>query len=226
MKTHWINCLTGGATHQLLLEQFTLRKRVFIDNLGWKLSTKGHAEVDQYDTPYASYCLVENAGKLVASARVLPTDVELGGTSYMIRDASLGRLGSDLPPHLCSNFKPPVSAKVWEATRLAVDPTLSKPEKKIALKATVRRMIQEAGRVGVLELLAIGGIELTLGVRSAGYQIERVTPFHTTISGKIAVFRMPVSIYKLTPPSINGNSESSYDGGQHDQNGAETPFHN
>jgi len=192
MQTYWIDSLTGGTTHGLFVEQFLLRKRVFIDGLEWNLATKGQAEVDQYDTPYASYCLVEKDGRLVASARIIPTNVELGATSYMIRDASLGRLGTDLPPELCANFTPPVSPTTWEATRLTVDPCLSKSEKKKALHATVQRMLIEAQKAKTVELIAIGGIELPIGVRSAGYNIQRITPFFATVSGRIAIFRLSV----------------------------------
>ena len=129
MNSHWVDSLTGGVTHRLLVEQFDLRREVFIDGYGWQLATKGTAEVDQYDTPFAHYCLVEDEGKLVASARILPTNVEMGGTSYMIRDAYLGRLGKDLPPEICAQFIPPSSDKVWEATRLAVSPKATKFQK-------------------------------------------------------------------------------------------------
>lgn len=192
MQTYWINSFTGGATHPLFVKQFQLRKVVFIDDLKWNLTTKGIAEVDQYDTPFASYCIVVQDGQLVASLRVLPTNIELGTTSYMIRDASLGRLGADLPPEMCSGFSPPCSASVWEATRLTVAPNLSKELKKKALRSAIYRMITEATKSGVEQLLAIGGVELPIGVRTAGYQIQRLTPFHTTVSGKIAIFDLPV----------------------------------
>jgi N-acyl-L-homoserine lactone synthetase len=192
MHAHWVNSLVGGETKPLLLEQFRLRKEIFVDTLNWDLSTKGCSEFDQYDTPYASYCLTEIGGRLVASARILPTDLELGATSYMILDAALGRLGSGLPPSLCGDFDPPRSKSVWEATRLTVSPSLSKMEKRLALKVTVDRMMLEAKAAGVEEFLAIGGIDLAYGVASAGYKVKRLTPFFGVKSGKVAIYKLPV----------------------------------
>jgi hypothetical protein len=50
----------------------------------------------------------------------------------------------------------------------------------------------EAQKAGVERMLAIGGLELALGVRMSGHSIQRLTPYHSTESGGIAVFQMPV----------------------------------
>jgi N-acyl-L-homoserine lactone synthetase len=98
MNSFWVDSLTGGDTHSLFVEHFRLRKRVFVDELHWQLTPRGDQEFDQYDTPFASYCLVAHEGKLAAGARILPTNLEMGPNTYMIRDAALGRLGAGLPP--------------------------------------------------------------------------------------------------------------------------------
>ncbi len=192
MKSFWVDSLTGGETHALFVEHFRLRKRIFVDHMNWRLTARGDQEFDQYDTPFASYCLVADNGRLVASARILPTNVEVGPNTYMIRDAALGRLGSGLPPSICDGFAPPVCPHVWEATRLIVDPSLSKAEKKQAIRTTIDRMVLEAQKAQVDNMLAIGGIELALGVKMSGHPIERLTPYHSTESGGIAIFQMPV----------------------------------
>ncbi|WP_082015819.1 acyl-homoserine-lactone synthase [Leisingera sp. ANG-M7] len=192
MNTYWANCLTTGIPQQLLRAQFQLRKALFVDNYRWQLPTIGELEADQYDTPYASYCLTERNGKLAASARILPTSTNLGTSTYMILDAALGRLSPSLPPELCSGFVPPSSERVWEATRLTVCPSLTKLEKRAALRYTVERMMAEARAARIDQYIAIGGIELSLGVRSAGYQVERLTPFLGVGSGKVAIYKLPV----------------------------------
>lgn len=192
MNTYWTNCLTSGIPQRLLLAQFQLRKALFVDNYRWQLPTIGELEADQYDTPYASYCLTERNGKLAASARIVPTSTDLGTSTYMILDVALGRLKPSLPPELCNGFVPPASEKVWEATRLTVCPSLSKLEKRAALRTTVERMMEEARAARIEHYIAIGGIELSLGVRSAGHEVERLTPFWGVGSGKIAIYKLPV----------------------------------
>lgn len=192
MKTYWINYLTSGLPKQLLLAQFQLRKTLFVDTLQWQLPTIGEIEADQYDTPYASYCLTEYNGRLAASARIVPTNTNLGTSTYMILDTALGRLSPFLPPEVCRGFAPPTSEKVWEATRLTVCPSLSKLEKRAALQSTVERMMEEARAAKIDEYIAIGGIELSLGVRSAGYSVQRVTPFFAVGSGRVAIYKLPV----------------------------------
>lgn len=193
MYTVWVDSLISEDTKSLLKEQFRLRKRIFIDGLHWQLPTLNELEIDQYDTPAASYCLaVDDHGKLLSSARLLRTDRELGPTTYMIRDTKLGKLEPGLPRALCDGFDAPVCKHTWEATRLTVCPELPKLEKKAALQALVNRMVAEAKRADVHRMIAIGGIELHSGVRMSGFKIKRLTEYKSTSSGNIAVFELPV----------------------------------
>lgn len=192
MNTYWTDSLARGKPHSLLISQFELRKRLFVDRMQWKLPIKGQIEADQYDTPHAVYCLTEHNGKLAASARIVPTTTDLGTSTYMILDAALGRLRPTLPPELCHDFSPPVSEKIWEATRLTVCPSLPKDEKRRALRCTIDRMMKEAFARGITEFIAIGGIDLALGVRTAGYQVLRLTPFHDLDGTRVAIYRLPV----------------------------------
>ncbi len=192
MKTYWCSQMADNFPHALYVQQLRLRKSVFVDGYGWQLPISGDKEYDQYDLPLAQYCLTEHEGRLVSSARVLPTTLELGSTSYMIRDASLGRLGADLPPELCKGFTPPECPHVWEATRLTVAPELTKDQKRAALFSTVSRMNKEARANDVRDLIAIGGVELPIGLRFAGFSTERLTPYFHSASGRIAIFKLSV----------------------------------
>lgn len=192
MDSLWIDNFLDEGSRPFIVEQFKLRQRIFVEQMGWQLNTCSLGEVDQYDTPLARYCVTTSNGKVVASARLLPMNRELGPTSYMIRDASLGRLLPDLPPDICGDFPAHLDGEAWEATRLTVSPDLSKSEKKAALAETIGRMVDEAKRSRIERMVAIGGIELFLGARSAGYPIERKTEYYSTSSGKIAIFEMPI----------------------------------
>lgn len=192
MQSMWIGNIFSGTSHPLMVEQFKLRKRLFVDRMGWQLNTCEIGEIDQYDTPLAKYCLTTNNGRLVASARILPMDRELGPNSYMIRDAALGRLAPDLPPEVCSGFDAALDDQSWEATRLTVAPDLNKAEKKSALKQTISEMILQAQRANIKRLIAIGGLDLYLGTQFSGHKIQRKTKYHTIGSGKIAIFELPI----------------------------------
>lgn len=192
MHSMWVSNIFADTENPFIVEHFQLRKQIFVDQMGWHLNTCEIGEVDQYDTPLAKYCLTVANGKLVASARLLPMDRELGPNSYMIRDAALGRLSPYLPPQICLGFDTPLDGHAWEATRLTVAPCLTKLEKKAALSQTISKMIQQARIAGIKRMVAIGGLELYLGARSSGHPISRKTDYYATTSGKIAVFELPI----------------------------------
>ncbi|AHD12164.1 acyl-homoserine-lactone synthase [Phaeobacter gallaeciensis] len=190
MKTYWTNTLAEGHAQQLLIEQFKLRKHLFVDKLKWHLKTINGLEADQYDTLHASYCLTEKDGKLISSARIIPTDTDLVTSTYMIRDAALGKLEPSISQNLCTGYAPPCSEKIWEATRLTVHPDLPKTEKRTAIASTIDRMMIEARRNAITHYIAIGGIDLALGVRTAGYNAERLTDFQEVGSGRVAIYKL------------------------------------
>jgi len=53
---------------------FRLRKRLFVDQCGWMLSTTGDAERDQFDAWYTEHCLLFLGPELVGGFRAIRTD--------------------------------------------------------------------------------------------------------------------------------------------------------
>jgi N-acyl-L-homoserine lactone synthetase len=84
------------------------RHRVFIETLGWPLTTDGTGmELDQFDRPDTIYINgVDERGTMVASARLLST----------VRPYLL----SELFPQLMHGLPLPRSPSVWEVSRFAV----------------------------------------------------------------------------------------------------------
>src|SRR6056297_2711516 len=75
-------------------EYLALRKRFFVDALGWSIPHDEQVEMDQYDNPTARYSLVlGDGGEVLAGARALPTTARWGATTYMLRDAQDGQIG-------------------------------------------------------------------------------------------------------------------------------------
>jgi len=103
----------------LLRQYFRLRKKVFIDSLGWELNEYDGMEIDQYDQETAEYILQIKDGRCIGGCRLMPTTtkftVEGQEYSYMLRDARLGRLDG-FPTEVTDHI--PVSKDVWELTRV------------------------------------------------------------------------------------------------------------
>lgn len=79
--------LQGDAFCQYL----RIRKRFFVDKLGWNIPHDDEVEMDQYDNPCAHYALVLRDTTVVGGARVMPTTASWGRHTYMLRDALRGR---------------------------------------------------------------------------------------------------------------------------------------
>jgi N-acyl-L-homoserine lactone synthetase len=93
-----------------LIEMHHDRKRVFIDQLGWRLPTVGSwLEVDEFDNEYTVYLIACSADddRHLASVRLLPTT----------RPHMLGSLFAGLSEH-----GPLVGDDVWEISRFTVAP--------------------------------------------------------------------------------------------------------
>src|SRR5690606_22797263 len=80
-------------------DYLALRKRFFVDSLGWGIPHDDTIEMDQYDNPRARYSLVLQDGKVIAGARAMPTTAKWGDHTYMLRDAMCGKL-STIPKDL------------------------------------------------------------------------------------------------------------------------------
>lgn len=96
--------------HAKLLDQsFRLRKRVFADRLGWKVSVSGPFERDSYDDLHPAYLLWcdEDRQQLYGSVRLMPTT---GPT--LLYDVF-----RDTFPDACDLVAP----GIWEGTRMCVD---------------------------------------------------------------------------------------------------------
>lgn len=139
--------------HDLLYQMFAMRKRLFVDQLGWELDEFGDIEVDQYDNPHSRYVVVyDEQRQVVGCTRLMPTTSILrSGFSYMIRDASLGILDG-LPKDIIETA--PVDQKVWEATRFAVA-DLSTSDRNKVLTKVCEAAVQFARENGIKEILGL-----------------------------------------------------------------------
>jgi N-acyl-L-homoserine lactone synthetase len=122
-----------------------LRRRIFVEHLGWPLAVDGDRERDQFDRPDTIYgAVVENAAP-VACWRLLPTN-----QPYLL---------ADVFPHLTEGESLPHSHNVWEISRFGVDPLHPAPN----------QMTREL--LGLMMRFAVNrGIETIVAVTDAAFQ--------------------------------------------------------
>ncbi|MVT27983.1 GNAT family N-acetyltransferase [Acidovorax citrulli] len=149
-----IETLTGiipGSPGAEALYRF--RHRVFVEHAGWELPCYGPLEFDEFDTPQAVYLVRRHAESRIAGMlRLLPTT-----QPYMIQS---------LWPELMGSHPIPSSPRVWEATRMGVDPDMDP----LSRGQTVAELV-----AGCLEYGTQHGIDQMLAVMSEAHARKIVT---------------------------------------------------
>ena len=153
-------------------DYLALRKRFFVDTLGWDIPHNDKVEMDQYDNPTARYSLVLRDGQVVGGARAMATTASWGQHTYMIRDAFAGKL-VDLPAEVM-----PVdvaNAQMWECTRLVIsDDVDTQIDRSECLSLIVGGLIDVAVRNGATRLMSLSPISLMRALRQLGLDAERI----------------------------------------------------
>lgn len=169
MKSHVFQIASLGDAGAYFSDYLALRKTYFADSLGWTLERTSSIEMDQYDNPNAVYSLcVSDGGDVLAGARMLPTTSMWLGWSYMLRDASLGRLPG-IPQSILPD--PPVTPHVWECTRLVVnDAAATGLTRHRALRSVVDGLARTASERGARRLISLSPGRLRLVLKSFGYE--------------------------------------------------------
>jgi len=149
-----------------------LRKRFFVDALGWNIPHDDDVEMDQYDNPQASYALVLQDGEVVGGARTLPTTAKWGSHTYMLRDAAQGKL-IDIPDNVIGDDV--VKDDLLECTRLVISDTLrTHASRSTCLSLIADGLIDIGMRQGASELICLSTTTLLRAVRRLGYEAHQV----------------------------------------------------
>jgi len=149
-----------------------LRKRFFVDQLGWDIPHDDHVEMDQYDNPLAHYSVVLRDGVVIGGARCMSTTARWGSHTYMLRDAMAGRL-ADIPADvLVSEI---VDKGVWECTRLVIsDAVVTQPDRARCLSLIVEGLAGVALTHGANRLVSLSPVTLMRALRQLGWPAERI----------------------------------------------------
>jgi len=148
-------------------EFLALRKKFFVDQLGWDIPHDDDVEMDQYDNPKAYYSLVLKDGKVVGGMRAMATTAQWGSHTYMLRDAVDGKLigiPADIIPHA------EVTPNVWEATRVVIsDQLATQKERSECLGLVLDGVVEQATAQGATEIIALCPPVFARTLRQLGY---------------------------------------------------------
>lgn len=170
-----------------------LRKRFFVDTLGWNIPHDDEVEMDQYDNPKAWYSLVLKDGEVIGGARAMATDVSWGSHTYMLRDAVKGKL-IDIPPSVLGQDI--AESKTWECTRLVMsDDVSTHADRSTCLSLIVQGLIDVAADQGAERLMSLSPLALMRALRQLGFGAERIgEPYLNDNDGRrYAVLSMPAA---------------------------------
>lgn len=177
----------GGAFFDFL----NLRKKFFVDTLGWDIPHDDTLEMDQYDNPKAYYSLVLRDGQVIGGARAMATTAKWGTHSYMLRDAVKGKL-IDIPPSVLG--RDIAEDEVWECTRLVMsDEVNTHADRSECLGKIVQGLVDVASDHGADQLMSLSPLALMRALRQLGFGAERIgEPYLNEGDGRrYAVLSMP-----------------------------------
>jgi N-acyl-L-homoserine lactone synthetase len=171
-------------------EYLRLRKRFFVDELGWDIPHDDEVEMDQYDNPTAHYALVMRGGSVLGGARVMPTTASWGRHSYMLRDAFRGDIAipsTVIPEEI-------VSDEVWECTRLVVSDRLAtQAERAECLSLIIWGCGDIVRRRGGREVISLSPVTMLRALRQLGFPVSRAGEAYRETDGRqYALFRTTV----------------------------------
>lgn len=176
-----------------------LRKRFFVDELGWDIPHDDTVEMDQYDNPTAFYSLVLRDGVVIGGARAMATTAKWGTHSYMLRDALKGKL-IDIPASVMeANVE---TEKMWECTRLVMSNDVdTHADRSTCLGMIVQGLVDVAAEQGASQLMSLSPLALMRALRQLGFAAERIgEPYLNEGDGRrYAVLAMPA---KRTVPTV------------------------
>ena len=167
---------------------FRDRKRVFVDELKWKLDVvDGQFERDAYDTDQTIYLVSADSetGKHICSMRLMPTT-----GPHLLKDVF---------PALCDG-KVPIGEDVWEVTRLCTSPSLSREQGRTARRHLSLAMIEFGLLYGISRLTMVTHLEYLSRLLAVGWECRPLgTPkeFDGHLFGAMEVSITPTTLKAL-----------------------------
>lgn len=165
----------GDAWHQ----HHMLRKKVFIDRMGWDVPSEEGCEFDQYDTPASRYLIWVDEAKIVKGAvRLMPTT-----GAYMAKD---------LWPEMFDG-PPPSRKETWEITRFCCDQDLEPAERSRVVSGIVEAIQTFGLKNQISSFIAVMPIAMfRASIKPTGCRYELIGPTLTIDGRPTGAARIPV----------------------------------
>ncbi len=179
------------AHGELFANVFRARRQSFIVQQNWDLPESLGMEYDQYDTPASRWIAVHDHGEVLGGMRLTPTTARCGIYSYMIRDAQRGLI--DTIPHDLLYEEAPVSASIWESTRVFVSHKAPMSIRRRIHAMMVREMIKAARDNGASEIIALTAGNWERWYGRCGLSAHAVGPMLTIDDGEFQCVMIDVS---------------------------------
>ncbi|MEL6682146.1 MAG: acyl-homoserine-lactone synthase [Pseudomonadota bacterium] len=181
-----------------------LRKRFFVDQLGWDIPHDDNVEMDQYDNPKAHYSLVLRDGKVIGGMRAMATTAQWGSYTYMLRDAVDGKL-IGIPADIIPEAE--VTPNVWEATRVVIsDEVNTHADRSECLSLILDGVVDQATQHGATEIIALCPPVFARTLRQLGYRAKLIGQPYVNIHDERRYVAMSMPAVRRnpspTPPHI------------------------
>ena len=159
----------------LFADMLRARHQLFIQQNRWQLPEALGMEYDQYDTPASRWVVVHDEdGTILAGSRLTPTTTKCGIYTYMIRDAQRGLLDT-IPQDLLFD-EAPVSAEVWESSRLFVTQAVPATQRSAVYAKLVLEIAKAARELGASYGLTLLSATWPRWSRRVGVHMEAMGP--------------------------------------------------
>ncbi len=166
-----------------------MRKRVFVDELGWDIPHNDFVEMDQYDNPMTHYSLVVRDGRVMGGARALSTMAEWNGAGCMLNDVLEGKLPTIPKSVIDGPIRTPL---VWECSRLVMAEDIGSAEERAeCLSLIVDGLADMARSQGASELISLTRLPLLRALRQLGWACDRIGQPYSQDGRSYAVLSMP-----------------------------------
>lgn len=186
ISTHLVDLTNQQSRLDLYTACLRLRREVFISSMGWNLYESFGCEFDQYDIPASVHIAAVSGGELVGCIRLLRTDSEHSSTTYMILDAHRGKI-PNLPANIMDEEL--ISDRAWEASRLAISPSVDPTNRNEVLIALVNAARQYVLSQGGTTMLGLMNPVFLRVLRRGGFDVEKFGPVANQRDGRICVLR-------------------------------------
>ncbi|WP_373636577.1 acyl-homoserine-lactone synthase [Yoonia sp. BS5-3] len=197
----------GTAFYEFL----ALRKRFFVDKLGWDVPHDDDVEMDQYDNPNAYYSLVLRDGKVIGGMRAMATTAQWGSHTYMLRDAVDGKL-IGIPADIIPQAE--VTPNLWEATRVVIsDEVTTHADRSQCLSLILDGVVDQATTHGATEIIALCPPIFARTLRQLGYPAKLIGDSYVNMHDdrRYVAMSMPAVRRKAAAPATNRRTAKAQD---------------